>query len=125
MHVEVTPVSFEELASEEEGEKSEAIRERVVKARELQGKRFESFKGIHANAQMPANMVRKVCKIDKLSQNLIKAAMDKLGLSARAYDRILKVARTIADLSGEEKSTFEHIAEAIQFRTLDRANWAG
>lgn len=125
LHVEVTPVSFEELSSEKEGEKSEVIRERVVKARELQGARFESLKGIHANAQMPANMVRKVCKIDNLSQNLIKAAMEKLGLSARAYDRILKVSRTIADLAGEENITFEHIAEAIQFRTLDRENWAG
>ncbi len=125
LHVEVTPVSFEELSSEAEGEKSDSIRERVVTARELQAKRFESLKGIHANAQMPANMVRKVCKIDKLSQNLIKSAMEKLGLSARAYDRILKVARTIADLAGEEKISFQHIAEAIQFRTLDRESWAG
>ena len=125
LHVEVTPVSFEQLTAEEQSERSEAVRERVVKARNLQEIRFEEVKGIYSNAQMPANMVRKVCEINKAGQILIKTAMEKLGLSARAYDRILKVSRTIADLANSPDIKIEHLAEAIQFRTLDRESWAG
>ena len=126
LHVEVTPVSFEQLASENnQDEKSDPIRLRVETARVIQKERYVEQRGIYSNAQMPSNMVRKVCKIDKASQNLLKGAMEKLGLSARAYDRILKVARTIADLADSESIKMEFIAEAIQYRTLDRESWAG
>lgn len=125
LHVEVTPVSFDELTSNNESEASQMIRERVTNAREVQKKRFANHKKLYANAQMPANMVRKICPISKAGQNLLKKAMEKLGLSARAYDRILKVARTIADLADCEDIKIEHLAEAIQFRTLDRENWTG
>lgn len=124
LHVEVTPVSFEELTADRAEETSESIRERVVAARKIQDKRFNTKKGLHANAQMPSKMVRKVCAIDKTGQVLLKSAMAKLGLSARAYDRILKVSRTIADLGDSQHIQIEHLAEAIQFRTLDRENWA-
>lgn len=106
-------------------EKSESIRERVIQARERQQQRFGNQPEMHANAQMNAKMVREVCKINDAGQNLLKKAMEKLGLSARAYDRILKVARTIADLAGSEDIKLEHLAEAIHFRSLDRENWAG
>jgi len=125
LHVEVTPVNFSELSSERLAEKSELIRERVMQAREVQSKRFGDKPELHSNAQMSAKMVRDVCKISTAGQNLLKKAMEKLGLSARAYDRILKVARTIADLSGTEDIQLEHLAEAIQFRSLDREGWAG
>jgi len=125
LHVEVTPVSFNELTSDQEAEGSEEIRSRVVEARDLQKNRFEQMGDIHANAQMPPQMVRKICVINNASKLLLKAAMDKLDLSARAYDRILKVARTIADLSKSKNIKMEHIAEAIQFRSLDRESWAG
>lgn len=125
LHVEVTPVNFNELASERLAEKSEFIRERVIKAREIQQERFGTRPDLHANAQMNPQMVRDVCKINEAGQNLLKRAMEKLGLSARAYDRILKVARTIADLAGSEDIKLEHLAEAIHFRSLDREGWAG
>jgi magnesium chelatase family protein len=125
LHVEVTPVNFDSLSSERMSEKSEDIRERVIKARERQAERFGDKPDLHANAQMSASMVRDVCKIDAAGQNLLKKAMEKLGLSARAYDRILKVARTIADLAGSEDIQLEHLAEAIHFRSLDRDGWAG
>jgi len=125
LHVEVTPVNFSELSSERLSEKSETIRERVIKAREIQQKRFEDKPDLHCNAQMGSKMVRQVCKISEAGQSLLKKAMEKLGLSARAYDRILKVARTIADLAGTEDIQIEHLAEAIQFRSLDREGWAG
>jgi magnesium chelatase family protein len=125
LHVEVTPVNFSELASERLAEKSELIRERVIKAREVQISRFDNKPNLHANAQMSAQMVRDVCKITEAGQALLKKAMEKLGLSARAYDRILKVSRTIADLAGSEDIKIEHLAEAIQFRSLDREGWAG
>ncbi len=125
LHVEVTPVNFTELSSERLSEKSEAIRERVIKAREIQQKRFTEKPDLHCNAQMESKMVRQVCKISEAGQILLKKAMEKLGLSARAYDRILKVARTIADLAGTEDIQIEHLAEAIQFRSLDREGWAG
>jgi len=125
LHVEVTPVNFTELSSERLSEKSETIRERVIKAREIQEKRFTDHPDLHCNAQMGSKMVRQVCKISEAGHALLKKAMEKLGLSARAYDRILKVARTIADLAGTEDIQIEHLAEAIQFRSLDREGWAG
>lgn len=126
IHIEVTPVSFDELAKQEsQAEGSEEVRQRVIHAREIQNSRFESIKGVHNNAQMPNNVVKQVCTIDPIGVNLLKKAMEKLNLSARAYDRILKVSRTIADLAGSEEIKIEHLAEAIQYRSLDRENWAG
>lgn len=125
LHVEVTPVNFNELASDRLAEKSESIRERVIKAREIQAQRFGNKPDLHANAQMSPQMVREICKISTAGQSLLGKAMEKLGLSARAYDRILKVSRTIADLAGSEDIQLEHLAEAIHFRSLDREGWAG
>ncbi|GAB4404255.1 MAG: YifB family Mg chelatase-like AAA ATPase [Bacteroidia bacterium] len=125
LHVEVTPVPFEELASRAEGESSEVIRARVVRAREIQLARFRDHPGLYANAMMPSRMVREVCQIDKFGESLLKIAMKKLDLSARAFDRILKVARTIADLAASEAILPDHLAEAIQYRSLDRESWAG
>ncbi len=125
IHVEVTPVSYTELAAERISEKSISVRERVVKAREIQDARFENNEGIHCNAQIRTKQLREVCKIDDAGNQLLKTAMEKLGLSARAYDRILKVARTIADLDGSERIETNHLAEAIQYRSLDREGWAG
>ncbi|MDB5019957.1 MAG: Mg chelatase, subunit ChlI [Pedobacter sp.] len=125
LHVEVTPVQFNELASMQPAEKSEVIRERVIKARNWQDLRFEKHQGIHYNAQMSPNMVRNICDINDAGRSLIKRAMEKLGLSARAYDRILKVSRTIADLEGSNSIELEHLAEAIHYRSLDRDSWAG
>ncbi len=125
LHVEVTPVNFSELSSDRLAEKSEDIRERVIRAREKQIERFGDKPDLHANAQMSPQMVRDICKINAAGQTLLKKAMEKLGLSARAYDRILKVSRTIADLAGSEEIKLEHLAEAIHFRSLDREGWAG
>lgn len=125
LHVEVTPVNFSELSSDRAAEKSELIRERVIRAREIQVERFGNRPDLHANAQMSPQMVRDLCKINAAGQTLLKKAMEKLGLSARAYDRILKVSRTIADLAGSEEIKLEHLAEAIHFRSLDREGWAG
>jgi magnesium chelatase family protein len=125
LHVEVTPVNFSELASDRLAEKSDLIRERVIKAREIQTERFGNKPELHANAQMSPQMVRDICKINAAGQTLLKKAMEKLGLSARAYDRILKVSRTIADLAGSDDIKLEHLAEAIHFRSLDREGWAG
>jgi magnesium chelatase family protein len=125
LHVEVTPVNFSELSSDRLAEKSENIRERVILAREKQIERFGDKPDLHANAQMSPQMVRDICKIDTAGQMLLKKAMEKLGLSARAYDRILKVSRTIADLAGSDEIKLEHLAEAIHFRSLDREGWAG
>lgn len=125
LHVEVTPVNFTELTSERIAEKSGPIRERVMKARDIQAARFGSRPDLHANAQMSPQMVREVCKINAAGQALLKKAMERLGLSARAYDRILKVSRTIADLAGSEDIQLEHLAEAIHFRSLDRESWGG
>ena len=125
MHIEVTPVPFEELSAMKAGESSTTIRKRVIAARDVQKTRFEEYPGIYANAMMPAQMVRQFCIIDKQGEMLLKVAMKKLDLSARAFDRILKVARTIADLSGKESILPEHIAEAIQYRSLDRESWTG
>lgn len=124
LHVEVTPVNFKELTSATAAETSERIRARVIAARTIQGIRFRGKPDLHCNAQMNANMVRQVCQIDAKGRALIKKAMERLGLSARAYDRILKVARTIADLARTEEIRSEHLAEAINYRSLDRDNWA-
>ena len=123
LHVEVTPVSFNELTSHRVSEKSEAVRERVIKAREIQQERFKESKDTHCNAQMTSKKLKEICVITTGGENLLKVAMEKLGLSARAYDRILKVSRTIADLAGSPDIKIEHLAEAIQYRSLDRESW--
>jgi magnesium chelatase family protein len=125
IHIEVVPVSFDKLSDSRPVENSEIIRNRVMEARKIQEVRFTDFKGIHSNAQMSSRMIRKYCNIDQSGQVLLKNAMEKLGLSARAYDRILKVSRTIADLEKYENIQSQHLAEAIQLRSLDRQDWAG
>jgi magnesium chelatase family protein len=125
LHVEVTPVQFDQLASNRKAEISASIRERVITARNQQTERFTDQPNIHSNAMMPSQMVKEVCEISDAGKLLLKRAMEKLQLSARAYDRILKVARTIADLASSAEIKTEHLAEAIQYRTLDRENWAG
>jgi magnesium chelatase family protein len=125
LHVEVIPVSFDEMTANRKVETSDQIRERVVKARDIQLARFQNKDSIYCNAMMPSNMVKKVCEIDDVGRALLKTAMERLGLSARAYDRILKVSRTIADLASSEEIKSEHLAEAIQYRSLDREGWAG
>jgi magnesium chelatase family protein len=125
LHVEVTPVNFSELSSERHSERSEQVRERVIAAREVQGSRFSGKPGIYCNAQMSAGLVRSVCRITENGHIVLRNAMERLGLSARAYDRILKVARTIADLGGSCEIETEHLAEAIHYRSLDREGWAG
>jgi len=125
LHVEVTPVSFDQMTANRPAETSEAIRERVIRARAQQTARFADQSGIYSNAMMPSQMVKEVCQINDAGRALLKTAMERLGLSARAYDRILKVSRTIADLAGTDDIRIEHLAEAIQYRSLDRENWAG
>jgi magnesium chelatase family protein len=125
LHIEVTPVGFDELTYQKPGEKSETIRERVIKARKIQEERFLEKDGVYCNAQMENRDLRKFCKIKSEGNIILKNAMDRLGLSARAYDRILKVARTIADLEECNAIETHHLAEAIQFRSLDRDSWAG
>ncbi len=125
LHVEVTPVPFNELSSQRNAETSAEVRERVLKAREIQAKRFEGTEGVYANAQMSSKQLKEICVIDSIGQTLLKTAMERLNLSARAYDRILKVSRTIADLASSETIKPEHLAEAIQYRSLDREGWAG
>jgi len=125
LHVEVVPVSFDEMVSNKKTETSDDIRTRVVHAREIQSKRFQAFENVYCNAMMPANMVKVICNVQPNGVKLLKTAMERLGLSARAYDRILKVSRTIADLSGSDEIRVEHLAEAIQYRSLDREGWAG
>jgi magnesium chelatase family protein len=125
LHVEVTPVPFSELSGKKTEEGSASIRERVIQAREIQAKRYQLHPGVYANAQMSSKQLKDICVIDNVGANLLKAAMDKLNLSARAYDRILKVSRTIADLAGSDNIKPEHLAEAIQYRSLDREGWAG
>ena len=127
IHVEVPAMEYQQLASLEKGEGSAAIRERVVASRELQRARFAKYKGaraVHCNAIMRAKDVHKYCVLEDDAQSLLKAAMADLHLSARAYDRILKVARTIADLAGTEHIAADHVAEAVQYRSLDRSYWA-
>lgn len=123
LHIEVTPVPFEELNRRAEGEPSETVRERVIRARRVQAMRFENDAGIYCNAQMNTRAVRAYCKLDNSGQQLMKMAIQRLGLSARAYDRILKVGRTIADLAESDSIRPEHLSEAIQYRSLDRSWW--
>ena len=125
LHVEVQPVPFEKLSSKSGGENSEAIRNRVIEARDIQYERFKEQPNLHSNAQLTPKMMKKYCDINEAGMQLLKNAVERLGLSARSYDRILKVARTIADLAGEENIQAEHIAESIQYRTLDREGWTG
>jgi magnesium chelatase family protein len=119
IHIEVPAIKFNEIASDTPGEPSSSIRERVTRARCIQQERFRN-EGIYANAQMKPRHIRKYCRIDDACQALMEKAMDRLGLSARAYNRILKVARTIADLEGSQAIASHHISEAIQYRSLDR-----
>lgn len=123
LHVEVTPVNLEDLSSKRTSEKSSEIRNRVMDARLIQENRFKE-NDIHCNAQMSTKQTRESCVLDATSQQLLNAAMKRLGLSARAYERIIRVARTIADLAKTEHIQMEHLAEAIQFRSLDRESWA-
>jgi magnesium chelatase family protein len=125
LHVEVTPVKFEEMTSTRKSESSRDIRERVIKGRERQKIRFENNPDVFCNAMMPSHQVKQICQTSDAGRNLLKTAMERLGLSARAYDRILKVARTIADIAESEDIRVEHLAEAIQYRSLDREGWAG
>ena len=132
LHVEVTPVNYEDLSSEVPQEGSEAIRQRVLRARRIQWRRFEQMRKsetgetahvLHANTEMGSKELRKYCRLDQGSADMIRKAMNTLGLSARAYDKILKVGRTIADLDGVQQIEARHIAEAIQYRSLDKGNW--
>ena len=125
MHIEIVPVPFDKLSEMAPAEPSAVIRERVIAARGIQAARFSNDEGIYCNAQMSSKMLRKYCAVDEVGQQLLKAAMARMNLSARAYDRILKVARTIADLAGSERVQTEHLAEAINYRNLDKEGWAG
>ena len=125
IHIEVTPVPFEKLSDERTCESSVNIRKRVTMAREIQTSRFEDNNNVHYNAQMNTKQIRKHCKLDEVSMQLLKVAMERLNLSARAYDRILKVSRTIADLESQDCIQSAHISEAIQYRSLDRDGWLG
>ena len=125
LHVEVTPVSFDEISTLKPQSRSSVIRDSVIKAREIQGERYQEYPGIYCNAQMSSKMLKEICIINPACQNLLKTAVDKLNLSARAYDRILKVSRTIADLASSADIKAEHLAEAIQYRSLDREGWGG
>jgi len=125
IHIEVTPVPFEKLSDKRKGESSVEIRNRVTAARTIQTKRFQDSKSVHYNAQMNTKQIRKYCELDDASMQLLKTAMERLNLSARAYDRILKVSRTIADLEGSESIKGSHISEAIQYRSMDREGWLG
>ena len=124
LHVEVPVVPFSDLSKMASGEPSSAIRERVIKARQIQEERFKNHKGVYSNAQMSERMIHQYAEPDVQGLNMLRLAMEKLSLSARAYSRILKVARTIADLDGAEKVQSNHIAEAIGYRSLDRGDWA-
>ncbi len=125
IHIEVTPVTYDKLSDKRVGEGSAPIRQRVIEARRLQEVRYEKSKFIHCNAQMDSKTLKEICDIDEAGNKLLRSAMDRLKLSARAYDRILKVARTIADLDKSENIRTEHLSEAIHYRSLDRENWAG
>jgi len=125
LHVEVTPVSFDELSGKGDEESSDSIRKRVMEARKIQSERFLEKLELHCNAQLEGKIMKSCCSISKESLGLLKKAMDKFNLSGRAYDRILKVSRTIADLDKSDQINIKHLAEAIQFRSLDREDWAG
>ncbi len=125
IHIEVVPVPFAQLSEQRPAESSAVIRERVIKARQVQAARFAGEEGVHNNAMMPSRLLKKHCVLDETCNTLLKNAMERLGLSARAYDRILKVSRTIADLENSEHIAPQHVGEAIQYRSLDREGWAG
>lgn len=125
LHVEVTPVAFNELSGLTVQEQSSAIRNRVIAARAIQSLRYKEFQGVYCNAQMSSRMLKEICTINSAGKSLLKVSMEKLNLSARAYDRILKVSRTIADLAQSEEIRVEHLAEAIHYRSLDREGWGG
>jgi len=124
IHIEVPAVKYKELRGDGDTEASAAVRERVMRARKIQLERFAGEKAVYANSQMPPRLIRKYCAITAEGEKLLEAAMARLGLSARAHDRILKVARTIADLAGEEQIAPKHLSEGIQYRALDRTYWA-
>ena len=123
LQVEVTPVTPAELTAAAPGEPSAVIRERVIRAREVQAERFRGVEGVHTNSMMGSSLLREWCRLDAASAALLERAMERLSLSARAYDRILKVARTIADLAGRADIAAADIAEAIGYRSLDRGSW--
>lgn len=123
LHVEVTPVEFREISNDSPAERSEVVRERVLNARRIQQLRFSNESGLHCNAEMGSKLLRSVCQLDESSRAMLESAMKRMNLSARAYDRILKVSRTIADLEGSEDVKAQHLAEAIQYRSLDRGDW--
>jgi magnesium chelatase family protein len=123
LHIEVIPVPFNKLSEAPPAESSKEIRKRVIKARQIQDERFKGINGIFCNAQMTSKLMNKYAVLDANSREILKTAMEKLDLSARAYDRILKVSRTIADLEGSENIQPHHIAEAIQYRSLDKGSW--
>ena len=125
IQIEIVPVPFEKMADSRPGEPSAVIRERVIRARDIQAERFKDIPGVYCNAQMNTKLLNRFAQPDELGKERLKDAMKRFGLSARAYDRILKVARTIADLAGSENVLSVHIAEAINYRNLDRENWAG
>ena len=125
IHIEVPALSYEELSQKTQGEESAPLRQKVASARNIQTQRFEKEENIYCNAHMESRHLRIHCELDTASQELLRSAIEKLGLSARAYDRILKVSRTIADLEGCENIQSNHIAEAVQYRSLDRKLWLG
>ena len=125
LYVEVEPVPFEKLSDTRPAESSASIRSRVTEARKRQTERFKNPNNTHYNAQMSSRQIRKYCCLDLEATQLLKSAMERLSLSARAYDRILKVSRTLDDLAGQENVNSDHIAEAIQYRSLDREGWLG
>ena len=121
---EITPVPFKDISKASPGEPSEAIRQRVIRAREIQTERFRNVKSVHCNAQMSERMIHTYAEPDEAGIAMLRMAMERLSLSARAYSRILKVARTIADLAASPAVTSDHLAEAISYRQLDRGDWA-
>ena len=123
LQVEIYPVAFEELSSGRKGESSAAIRERVIRARQIQERRYAAEPGVHCNAQMTSRLLERYARPDAAGLERLRKAMDLFQMSARAYDRILKVARTIADLDGSETVALRHISEAISYRNLDRSSW--
>ena len=125
LHIEVSPVPFDKISNNQLSESSFSIRKRVIEARKIQTQRFKTAEKVHYNAQMNVRQIRAYCKLSDQSKALLKTAMERLNLSARAYDRILKVARSIADLANEQDILPHHISEAIQYRSLDREGWLG